>query len=423
MILREEDKRLVEKQNTDKELLVSVVIPAFNNEKYLSSCLDSVLGQSMQNIEVICVEDGSTDNTLDIIKKYCNIDERVRMINYGRNMGTAYARNRGLEAASGKYIYFLDSDDYILEKSMEELYAYAEKYQADCVYFDSKLQLETEGLGSPKLQFELKNHNEEVMTGAELFCLLKRNNVYTGSVCRQFWRMEYIKENNFNFPDGLLGEDALFSFQAMLAGKRMVIINKCYHVYRRHGGSMSTNVTARKAVSLFKIYCRLLKFWNGNTYDAEVNQEIEMHLETLYLQVERLYFRNKNEITETMFENLVERHLYKVLLEGKFKSDIVDKDILQKIKHYENVIVYGAGQIAVDTIRILEKEEIKVTNIIVTQKHENSFGINGIPVSEVKELAYLRETAVVILGVSEKYKKEISDNLRKYGFRNIVSII
>ena len=124
-----------------------------------------------------------------------------------------------------------------------------------------------------------------------------------------------------------------------------------------------------------------------------------------------------------MFENLVERHLYKVLLEGKFKSDIVDKDILQKIKHYENVIVYGAGQIAVDTIRILEKEEIKVTNIIVTQKHENSFGINGIPVSEVKELAYLRETAVVILGVSEKYKKEISDNLRKYGFRNIVSII
>lgn len=272
MILREEDKRLVEKQNTDKELLVSVVIPAFNNEKYLSSCLDSVLGQSMQNIEVICVEDGSTDNTLDIIKKYCNIDERVRMINYGRNMGTAYARNRGLEAASGKYIYFLDSDDYILEKSMEELYAYAEKYQADCVYFDSKLQLETEGLGSPKLQFELKNHNEEVMTGAELFCLLKRNNVYTGSVCRQFWRMEYIKENNFNFPDGLLGEDALFSFQAMLAGKRMVIINKCYHVYRRHGGSMSTNVTARKAVSLFKIYCRLLKFWNGNTYDAECKQ-------------------------------------------------------------------------------------------------------------------------------------------------------
>lgn len=101
--------------------LISVIIPVYNSAKYLPDCLNSVLGQTLQDLEIICINDGSTDNSLEILRKYARRDRRIKIINQ-KNMGVVSARNNGVAAAHGEYIYPLDSDDIIVPTALEKMY-------------------------------------------------------------------------------------------------------------------------------------------------------------------------------------------------------------------------------------------------------------------------------------------------------------
>lgn len=400
--------------------LVSVVIPVYNVEKYLRECMDSVLGQTYENIEVICVDDASTDSSLQILYDYQNKDHRVRVIVNAQNGGLSFARNRGLAQAEGKYIYFLDSDDYILQNSIYELVSCAEKHHTDCIYFDSLLQKDIE-ISSPDLQFKMDELNEIVMEGPRLFSILIERNVYSNSVCRQFWNKDFLRDNQLTFEEGLLGEDGLFSPVAMLYGKRMLLVNKQYHVYRKRGGSLSSNVTSGMAVSAFKTYCSLLRFWISNSFEVDVNNAIDIYLEKkVFKSARRNYLRNKHEVTEENFDNVFERHLFKLLLEDKYDNYRLDVDIVRKIKKFDNVIVYGAGAIAVEVVSILEREKIKIISLAVTTKHENTRGINNIPVNEIKDLEYLNKNSVIVYGLSKRSKEEVIKTINAHGFYELV---
>ena len=115
--------------------MISVIIPVYNVEDYLAECIDSVLGQSYTDYEIILVDDGATDSSGRMCDEYARKDSRIRVI-HQENGGLSAARNTGLRAAWGKYIYFLDSDDYIAPSALEHLAALAEKEQADVVFFD-----------------------------------------------------------------------------------------------------------------------------------------------------------------------------------------------------------------------------------------------------------------------------------------------
>lgn len=133
---------------------ISVIIPCYNVEKYLAECLDSVLGQSFEDFEAICVNDGSTDKTGDILAQYANKDKRIKVITQ-ENQGVSMARNAGLKVAQGKYIYFLDADDAIHSQCLEIAYYLAEKYQADLVCFNFSTKTDREFL--PKYEAEKLN--------------------------------------------------------------------------------------------------------------------------------------------------------------------------------------------------------------------------------------------------------------------------
>ena len=106
---------------------ISLIIPIYNTSKYLSQCLDSVLSQTLKEIEIICIDDGSTDNSIKILKNYANADSRIKIITQ-QNSGAGFARNNGIKNASGEYIAFLDSDDYYLDTDvLESLYENAKK--------------------------------------------------------------------------------------------------------------------------------------------------------------------------------------------------------------------------------------------------------------------------------------------------------
>ena len=120
---------------------VSVIIPIYNTGKYLKQCMDSIINQSLKGIEIICVNDGSTDNSLDILKEYSNI----KIINQ-KNQGLSIARNTGLKYANGEYIYFCDSDDFLQLDALENLYLFAKHNNLDVLYFDGIAFFESEEL-------------------------------------------------------------------------------------------------------------------------------------------------------------------------------------------------------------------------------------------------------------------------------------
>ena len=117
---------------------VSVIIPVYNVERYLPACLDSVLGQTLRDLEVICVDDCSPDRCGEILDRYPEFDDRVQVIHLQENRRQGFARNRGMERATGKYLYFLDSDDAIEPETLEELYELAERENLDAIFFDSR---------------------------------------------------------------------------------------------------------------------------------------------------------------------------------------------------------------------------------------------------------------------------------------------
>lgn len=402
---------------------VSIIIPVYNVEKYLCECLESVIGQTYRETEIICVDDGSTDNSIAIIEKYMIQDARIKKIAYEENKGVSYARNQGLKVAKGKYIYFLDSDDILIGNAIEDLVNAAEEYNTECIYFDSKLMMETEGIGSPNLQFDLPEYEKQVTSGTRLFQILMEHNVYTGSVCRQFWKIEYLKKYNLTFEEGFLGEDALFSIQAILHGNRMMLVNKQYHIYRRHGGSMSTNVTPRKAVSLFRIYCRILQMWANGGFEKDVAIAIESRAEQLLLQVKRLYMRNKKDIGLEDFTDELEKHLFKeILCDRKFSNIVIRDEMIRKIKESPIVVIYGAGSYAVDVVEALQEENVEISYLAVTTMHDNTSSINGIPVKEIKDLQELKKRMIVVIGTVKRYREDIKQILNRYKISNYVEL-
>ena len=143
---------------------ISVILPVYNVEKYLGECLDSIINQTLKDIEVICVNDGSTDNSLSILKEYASKDTRIKIIDK-ENEGQGYARKVGLENAIGKYILFCDSDDYYADlTAFEELYNYIEKVNVDVVLFESIRYSKTRGFYKDIKDFLNNPPQKEIFT-------------------------------------------------------------------------------------------------------------------------------------------------------------------------------------------------------------------------------------------------------------------
>ena len=155
---------------------VSIIIPVYNVEKYLPACLDSVLGQSLQELECICIDDASPDHCGEILDKYAARDSRISVLHLSENRKQGYARNRGLEKAEGEYVYFLDSDDMVSPNAMEELYLLAKQDNLDGVFFDSKVLVESEDLArfaANYIKIREGNYPDEVMDGSVLLDLFQ----------------------------------------------------------------------------------------------------------------------------------------------------------------------------------------------------------------------------------------------------------
>lgn len=218
---------------------VSVVIPAYNVEKYLRQCLDSVINQTLKEIEIICINDGSTDGSLEILQEYEKKDSRIRLINK-ENEGISAARNQGMELAQGEYISFIDSDDWIDENYLEALYTAAKKYDSDIAC--SSIIRVTGKRKRKKIIYK----QEEYTTDRD-----KKNELTNAPISSYVWNKIYRRKpllsSGVKFPVGRVYEDVIWCIKAIYYLKGVVTVPDAVYYYRKNPTSIMSSKTVQNA--------------------------------------------------------------------------------------------------------------------------------------------------------------------------------
>ncbi len=243
----------------DKNPLVSVIVPVYNVEPYLRECLDSIVNQSYNNLEIILVDDGSTDDSGRICDDYSTSDTRIQVI-HQQNGGLSVARNTGLINATGRYIYFLDSDDWIDNDMIEVLVNEMQQTEAFILFFDAS-SFADKGLKINQNAYHRKytySKKSALTLAHEMFI----KDEYKPCIPLMFFCQSFLHDNNLLFEPGIIGEDELFTFQAccMNPPSRYVHISP-YHRRIRAGSIMTSTKKNKKWESYYKIYNTMKGKW------------------------------------------------------------------------------------------------------------------------------------------------------------------
>jgi len=236
---------------------LSAIIPAYNVDQYISDCIDSLLCQNI-DIEIIIINDGSSDKTGDIAERYKNENENIKIIHQAHS-GPSVARNRGLEIATGEYIAFIDSDDWITEGVLTKLYNIAIENQADMVMGNITFNYPD---ASESNMFSISSHlKNRMFTGAQCFISFMEAHCYYPMAVSYIYRHEWIKKNNLRFEAGIFHEDELWTPIALCMADCVVLTDFDFYHYRKQEGSIMH--TLKREIRLhgyFHVMVRLTLF-------------------------------------------------------------------------------------------------------------------------------------------------------------------
>ena len=295
---------------------ISIIIPIYNVEKYLPLCFESLISQTLKEIEIICINDGSTDNSLEVVKKYAQIDSRIKIITQD-NQGVSEARNAGISIAQGEYLGMVDPDDWIEPNMFEVLYNKAKKKNADIVECDliehRNFNFDNKKIRKLKIKCNVFTNIKIKLGNIYNWKNIKTELFNVRAYCwNKIYRTNLIK-NNINF-EGRVGEDYYFCIEAFLAAKKIVYINKnLYHYVKRENslssGINETNEIIIKPEKLFHNFNRMKNIINKYGIMPELKEEFSKYLikhsyiQYLFIsrQIKKLY---KNFLSEKEYIEL-----------------------------------------------------------------------------------------------------------------------
>lgn len=239
--------------------LISVIIPVYNVEKYLRECVDSVLGQTYTKYEIILVDDGSTDASGKICDEYAAGFSQVSVI-HKENGGLSDARNTGFAQASGEYVYFLDSDDFLVADAFEKLVLISTEEKSDFVFFDA-VAFEDENNDYNIPQNYLRKKQYETAIGKSVLEGLIANKDFHSAVQMYFYNKKFLERNNLTFIRGCVYEDVLFSYQAFCLAERVSHLwEKLYYRRYREDSIMTSKKNEKYFNSVCNIYESMVDF-------------------------------------------------------------------------------------------------------------------------------------------------------------------
>ena len=279
---------------------VSVIVPFHNVDKYISKCLTSLMYQTLEDIEIICINDASTDNSKDIVLEYAKNDKRIRLLNVDTMSGQSYARNLGIEIASGEYIGFVDSDDWVELDMFEKMYNQAKLGDTEITMCQAQLYDDKEQRFYTDDYYSLKNlerFGNNVFSFEETKDDILNINVV---LWNKIYKREFLNSINVKFEEGYIYEDMLFFFETYLKANRINILWEAPYFYRQNR-SFSTMQNSDK-----KVYDR-----------------IPMVEKTYRVLEQAPFFKEKKaEIVSWLVDDIFHRY---TLLEDKYYEDYYPK--------------------------------------------------------------------------------------------------
>lgn len=302
------------------EIKVSVIVPVYNVEKYLEECVDSLIGQTLKEIEILLIDDGSTDSSGKICDRYAQRYDNIRVI-HKTNGGLGEARNVGASEAVGKYIYFIDSDDYLKLEALEFLYKEAESKQLDIIMFSAECFSADSDIYFNPDEYKRTRFLFEVKSGEELFFDLFSVKEYYASIPLRFYNRDFFKKNNYKFPD-IIHEDELPGFLSLIEADNAECIDARFYKRRFRKGSIMTSEKAYKsAVGYAQTWMELIDFYKKTT--SQYKKEYWIFSQKYLKIIINLYYKSFEKNEKIQFESICKK--IKQLSKDNYKC--LDKNI------------------------------------------------------------------------------------------------
>lgn len=427
---------------------LSIIVPVCNVEKYLEECIKNLTNQTFFDIEIICINDGSIDRSLDILLDLKNEDQRIKIIDR-ENKGYGYTINEGIQLAKGEYIGIIESDDFAERNMYEKLYFAAKKYDADVV--KSNFYFYYEGTGKKEMCEYLEAMPYDCLIEPNYKLLLLGPTIWAG-----IYRREFLIQNNIKLleTNGASYQDTSFAFKVMYAAKRITFIKDALLNYRSDNvtSSVNSNVKTFYILQEVKEEENYIKSRGGGIEDFQALSRVK--LLRYRWNLERLKGQNKLKFLLFMYNDLREDDLKGYIVKSDLwireawdyvhkllydfddfaKEILTDSEITptydkecEKTKFdimrlQDGVSVYGAGIRGMKVARKLAEENICVKRFIVTKLGENGAKvIEGIPVQSIDNAIGINED-IIVLGVSDQYRDEVIMELKKRYLCNYVEI-
>ncbi len=308
---------------------VSFIIPVYNVEQYISKCLDSVCKQTLKDIEIICVNDASTDNSLVILKEYAINDNRINIINLNSNKGVSVARNIGISEAKGEYIAFIDSDDSIDFDFCEKLYEKAKMNDVDIAKGNTIIEFQDGTFQIPILNSLIESQKEKLY--------------FTHNWWSAIYKKKLIQDNNILFNEKLTnGEDILFLNNVLLAtNKKIVLVNDTYYHYNRRDDSSDSRIlNMAKVKSILYAYGEVIDNILLHKDEQSISLSgVEFIFDSIMQSILNLCYRCKS---MAVLDYIIEKVM----------------PIYEKVKGYINTQT-GVCELIIDTLKRQDKKELK----------------------------------------------------------------
>ena len=408
---------------------VSIIVPIYNVAKYLEDCLDSLLNQEFKNLEIVCVNDGSPDDSAKILQKYSELDERIRVITQ-ENQGQASARNAGIAEATGDYILMVDGDDMLEPNAVSALVNNAVQAKAEMVYFDARiLYMDEEEIDeSKKIDFYYqRSKSYGLLEGKEMFAQMLQNEDYCDSACLLLIDRVWMQREGLNFCPGILHEDCLFWVQAMIMAPHVMHINEQFYIYR-----VRANSTMTKEMGAANVFGKLVCY--KHFMEMLENEELTRSQERALRKFSHVVHWSISDITDKMsFEERMKLADYPVDI--SMKSLLVNMcydwniyedyhDLRTSIIQAKQIEIYGAGiwgKRILALCRMLDCGN-KVVNFVVSDRNGQAGNIMGVPVYSCKEKHNVSKKSLLIVGIKGEAGEEVVEKYQKKGHANLIQI-
>ena len=438
----------------EHNIKVSVLVPVYNVEKYIEQCIKSIVSQSLKEIEIICINDGSTDNSVHILEDYKAKDSRIRIINK-KNAGYGHSMNIGIDMAAGEYISIIESDDFAEPDMLEALYKTAVKYGADIVkgeYFNYRD-------GKDTFAGRLSNYEKD-----KLMSVLDTPTILyvADTIWSALYNRRFLDKNNIVFHEtrGASFQDISFAIQGWMHASKVVFIDKPLLHYRRDNLSSSMH-NPEKIFNVFDEYEwleeKIKKNWGmapevekyfvatkygdylnhyyrvGHLYQYALLLKIRDSLENdlQKCRIESVAF--PQHVWESIKSIISDINLFYKRTSKRYEDsrlelcDIKNKDVyleafFSRIMEYPQIVVYGAGKVGRMFADALETKGRRPDFFTVTDNADIQEEYYGIPIKAIDFLQSLAESCAIIIAVTEANQYELYCNTQCYGFKNVYRV-